>query len=560
MKRERVEAEVLCVPNDPVYVGASVRSIKLKRGSMVFGGQLFCELILEGNKGVKSLRMDESVQDALVVDVWCQERQKVGPGDRLFSYLQCQHPVVVRGLCTQCGADLDKSEHLSKRKQLLPSQPDILFGESVLSAVAQKTIARLLRARKLSLVLDLDLTLLHATSDMRHREVLARAPEDDTREIHEFGIGGAPHLVKLRPGLREFLAECNTMFEMHIFTHGNKAYGSIIASILDPTGEYFSPQENIGERRVTTLDDTYTRHEKLDKMAKGIADYKRLERLFPVSDNHVLVLDDNYVWGNTPNIIRVVPFFFWNSRVLPVERVGEFEVNSNAPPREIPLHTLYYSESAHEGHLPELMALLRSIHERFFQEVELNPDVHVAKIFKDVRSQVLAGCRVVLSGIYPAGYPEDQKALVKLCQDYGASIIENVDANSGVTHVVSANDGTKKARDGRKIPGVHVVHVNWLIDSVRHFRRMPEADYAQLPAERVVDKKIDRLMSELSWAYLAPVKSSKENSDVDHVMMMSSSSSSSLSDEGNDDDDDGLDDDDKKMMEQLMEEIGDDEE
>lgn len=55
------------------------------------------------------------------------------------------------------------------------------------------------KTRKLSLVLDLDLTLLHASHDPRHSLVASLAPQEDAEEIHEFELGAHKFWVKLRP-------------------------------------------------------------------------------------------------------------------------------------------------------------------------------------------------------------------------------------------------------------------------------------------------------------------------------------------------------------------------
>ena len=84
---------------------------------------------------------------------------------------------------------------------------------------------QLARARKLHLVLDIDLTLLHATIDPR-AETLPPPPAG--MEVHAFDVMamGRPlrHWCCLRPGLREFLQRAHGLYVLTIYTHGRRDY------------------------------------------------------------------------------------------------------------------------------------------------------------------------------------------------------------------------------------------------------------------------------------------------------------------------------------------------
>ena len=102
----------------------------------------------------------------------------------------------------------------------------------------QKT-ARLLKAMKLSLLLDLDQTVLHATVDPTVRQWLdsGEAPKD----VYYFDLQGVAntHYIKLRPGTIEFLEEMTKIYELHIYTHGSRSYAEAVAKAIDPTTKYF---------------------------------------------------------------------------------------------------------------------------------------------------------------------------------------------------------------------------------------------------------------------------------------------------------------------------------
>lgn len=523
MKRSRSQTSFIDYKSVFAFV---VRSCFVKKGDCLkFGQNLFdCK-----EKGI--IKVDSSLDGAVVKECYLKAGQSVELGDVLFVYFFCEHSLIVHGLCTSCGVDC--SDVSKKHVTMLPSQPSILFARDVAQEMSAKTSNRLALANKLTLILDLDLTLLHATSDKRHEQVLARAPNEDLNEVHSFYLNGVKSLVKLRPGIRDFLEQLHEKFELHIYTHGRKEYGHKIASILDPTGCYFAAQEGVGEKRITTMDDAYGDHERAEKEQKKLRDYKSLKRLFPVAQDHVLVLDDNYVWGNCPNVIRVIPYFFWG--FLPPEDVGMFEVNAETKV-ETPLSLLYFSEAAQERHLEELLNLLNAIHSKFYSV----PKSHTATAFSEVRREILRGCTVVFSGIFSSNGEREAQPLWRLAESYGCTCSEVVE---DATHVVAAQEGTKKVKSALQ-SGIHVVNVDWLVDSIRHFKRMNEDWYRQLPVERFVDKRSMALMEELCSAYLANIEEEEqqekeEEEEIDLEALEKMIKGESSNEEYEDEDDDG---------------------
>ena len=79
-------------------------------------------------------------------------------------------------------------------------------------------------------------------------------------------------MTKLRPFVRTFLKEASEMYEMHIYTMGDRAYALAMADLLDPRREYF------GER-VISRDDGTQRHQKGLDIVLG-------------QESAVLILDD----------------------------------------------------------------------------------------------------------------------------------------------------------------------------------------------------------------------------------------------------------------------------
>jgi hypothetical protein len=235
------------------------------------------------------------------------------PSDGIVGYVEpCHHPAVIDGLCAVCGSPVDRaakndgsaaagddgdastSEAAGRVAAMgihpgppssLHSHPTdkspggtsssshltvsggltISISQSEAKSIASDSSARLRSAKKLSLVLDLDHTLLHATADPRAEAYVARSClllDDENRrrrredvrtlvlpmlegaapssmshvnvtQIHEQPIP-APlrHYVKLRPHLARFLTEACERYELTIYTAGTRSYAHKVAHVI----------------------------------------------------------------------------------------------------------------------------------------------------------------------------------------------------------------------------------------------------------------------------------------------------------------------------------------
>ncbi|CAM9871891.1 unnamed protein product, partial [Hapterophycus canaliculatus] len=161
---------------------------------------------------------------------------------------------------------------------------------------------RLLNSKKLSLVLDLDNTLLHCSDHPDAGRVVVPGVDG----IHTLRLPNQPrdYYIKLRPGLRRFLAQAATMFEMTIYTAGTSQYADAVASVLDPDRSLFQG------RHFSTC---YT-----PDLGRNT---KSLERIFPNGLDMALIVDDrDDVWRGeqAKNLLLVRPYkFFVGQRSVP---------------------------------------------------------------------------------------------------------------------------------------------------------------------------------------------------------------------------------------------------
>lgn len=176
---------------------------------------------------------------------------------------------------------------------------------------------RLLASGKLSLVVDLDQTIIHATvdptvadwqKDVEHpnhnavKDVRAFLLKDDGPKRE-----GCWYYIKLRPNLEAFLENISQIYECHIYTMGTRAYAKEIAELVDP-------QHKIFGNRILSRDES------------GSMTAKNLQRLFPVDTKMVVIIDDRGdVWKWSPNLIKVTPYDFF---------VGIGDINSSFLPKK----------------------------------------------------------------------------------------------------------------------------------------------------------------------------------------------------------------------------------
>jgi hypothetical protein len=170
----------------------------------------------------------------------------------------CAHPTVLNGLCGVCGQQaatngVDAIPTVGSTPVSFSSSPlapgltlvtvsggvTMTISKAEGQRMVQEDSVRLRKQAKLSLVLDLDHTLLHATHDAGARKFLGRS---DVRtlvlplQMEEKAAGAATlwmqHFVKLRPHVKEFLETAATMYEVMVYTAGTRQYAEQVTLLL----------------------------------------------------------------------------------------------------------------------------------------------------------------------------------------------------------------------------------------------------------------------------------------------------------------------------------------
>ncbi|KAF8628253.1 hypothetical protein AX15_004028 [Amanita polypyramis BW_CC] len=318
---------------------------------------------------------DSSIEGTL--DDW-----KIKPGDTISRRFATDKPVVVivepckhgmqlGGLCVVCGKDMTNVDYtgFSDASRASIQMTHSAFGPTVsleeARRIERETAEHLFKSRKLSLIVDLDQTIVHATVDPTVGEWIAEggsweqrrasvaksdgaeqeADHNDSsdtdecpnpnwealKDVKKFRLGpesfgvqtkqpkrmakaveneGCMYYIKPRPGWKEFFEDVASKYEMHVYTMGTRAYAEQVCSAIDPDGKLFGG-------RLLSRDES------------GSLTQKSLRRLFPCDTSMVVIIDDRAdVWDWSPNLIKVIPYDFF---------VGIGDINSTFLPKLEPL-------------------------------------------------------------------------------------------------------------------------------------------------------------------------------------------------------------------------------
>ncbi|KAG1370200.1 RNA polymerase II C-terminal domain phosphatase-like 3 [Cocos nucifera] len=314
-------------------------------------------------------------------------------------------------------------------------------------------------ARKLCLVLDLDHTLLNSAKfvevDPVHEEILRKKEEQDREkpQRHLFRFQHMGMWTKLRPGIWNFLEKASKLYEMHLYTMGNKLYATEMAKVLDPTGTLFAG-------RVISRGDDGDPFDGDERVPKS----KDLDGVLGMESAVVIIDDSVRVWPhNKLNLIVVERYtYFPCSR----RQFGLFGPS---------LLEIDHDERPEDGTLASSLAVIERIHHNFFSHRSLN-DIDVRNILAAEQHKILGGCKIVFSRVFPVGEANPHlHPLWQMAEQFGAVCTNQIDEQ--VTHVVANSLGTDKVNWALST-GRFVVHPGWVEASALLYRRVNEQDFA----------------------------------------------------------------------------------
>ncbi|XWS68754.1 hypothetical protein CRYUN_Cryun04dG0119200 [Craigia yunnanensis] len=321
---------------------------------------------------------------------------------------------------------------------------------------------KMFAARKLCLVLDLDHTLLNSAKfievDPVHEEILRKKEEQDRekQQRHLFRFHHMGMWTKLRPGIWNFLEKASKLYELHLYTMGNKLYATEMAKVLDPKGVLFAG-------RVISRGDDGDPFDGDERVPRS----KDLEGVLGMESSVVIIDDSVRVWPhNKLNLIVVERYTYF-----PCSR-RQFGLLGPS------LLEIDHDERPEDGTLASSLAVIERIHQNFFSHQNLD-DVDVRNILATEQRKILSGCRIVFSRVFPVGEANPHlHPLWQTAEEFGAVCTKQIDEH--VTHVVANSLGTDKVNWALST-GKFVVHPGWVEASALLYRRANELDFAIKP-------------------------------------------------------------------------------
>ncbi|XP_052109251.1 RNA polymerase II C-terminal domain phosphatase-like 4 [Arachis duranensis] len=353
----------------------------------------------------------------------------------------CSHLGSFGDMCIRCGQKLD-------------GESGVTFGyihkglrlhDQEISRLRNTDANNLRSRRKLYLILDLDHTLLNSThlAHLNSEELHLISQADSVGGVSKsslFKLEKMHMMTKLKPFVRTFLREASEMFEMYIYTMGDRPYALEMAKLLDPQGEYFNA-------KVISRDDGTQKHQKGLDIVLG-------------QESAVVILDDTeHAWvKHKDNLILMERYHFFGSSCR------QFGFNCKS------LAELKSDEDEAEGALSKILKVLKQIHYKFFYELEDIAERDVRQVLKSLRREVLSGCVIVFSRIFHGALP----SLWKMAEQLGATCLTELDPS--VTHVVATDAGTEKARWAVKEKRF-LVHPRWIEAANYFWEKQPEENF-----------------------------------------------------------------------------------
>lgn len=122
----------------------------------------------------------------------------------------------------------------------------------------------------------------------------------------------------------------------------------------------------------------------------------------------------------------------------------------------------------------------------FFTKICINKIYFVCcflQVLKTVKKEILKGCKIVFSRVFPTKYQAENHHLWKMAEQLGATCATELD--SSVTHVVSNDVGTEKSRWAVK-HNKFLVLPRWIEAANYMWQKKPEENFSVKPNEELI--------------------------------------------------------------------------
>ncbi|CRG93912.1 NLI interacting factor-like phosphatase, putative [Plasmodium gallinaceum] len=309
-----------------------------------------------------------------------------------------------------------------------------------------KTYHSTLKDGKLILLLDLDNTLLQATSFAKFNMDLPLenfVDENGEAQLYKFFLPSYNffYYLKFRPYVRQFLQILSLYYELSVYTNATREYADVVIAILDPDRTLFS--DRIVARCSSTDRD----------------ENKHFSRIYPnIDSKYVIAFDDRKdVWSDIPqsHILKAEHYNFFELSKYDI--LSHFKESSTCKKKFLDM----------DMHLYYMTKVFLKLHKKFFEKPL---EVDVGKLIEEIMSDTLKNVGVYFTGfrknsknaqnVLSADCEERQK---EMALELGAKIYSNYDL-PGVTHIIAAKNCTDNLIKSKKSDYNHIykVHTLWL--------------------------------------------------------------------------------------------------
>ncbi|KAF9400931.1 Carboxy-terminal domain (CTD) phosphatase [Mortierella sp. AD011] len=464
------------------FLPATIISIKTSEGKTQSEGDELIEyeymeniegFIDEGQTSSHARRSEiRANKDGIVKTILVAKGQVINDASKvILEFAGCDHDTQYEGLCVSCLKSVPRNSRSHVNMTHDATSLTVSRGEA--KRLELDNVERLLGEGKLSLIVDLDQTLIHATVGTAIDEWVnaqGKMPEcftltcikymtqksierlfpcdtsmvvviDDRADVWRY----SPNLVKVHP------------YEYFVGT------GDINAGHL-PKQEKLVKTE---PAPVTTTSDPGTLATNLPNPPSDAATTSDT----PNTSNKSTNSDSATTSGATaaPNTPMAPP-------TEPVTTPSKPDDANKISKLKAPVM------DDNDDELIRVLKILEAIHEQFYDNREnfiqnrSTKKADVKAIIHSMKSEVLKGVNVVFSGVIPKHQNPEKTDIWRQADGFGAHCLHEVD--SRVTHVVAAQLGTEKVMKARRRKNIKIVRPEWLYHSIAKWKKQDEAQYS----------------------------------------------------------------------------------
>ncbi|CAO2822141.1 unnamed protein product [Amaranthus hypochondriacus] len=336
--------------------------------------------------------------------------------------------------------------HFTLQSNPKPTSSKLLDQEVIMNSFLNPT-------QKLYLVLDLDHTLLNTTliEKLSSEEKYVKSQNFSGSDL--FMMKNSIYVTKLRPFVHTFLEETSKMFELCIWTKGNRNYALEMAQFLDPKDIYF--KERIFSREYCT---------QLHQKTLDVLD---------VSEKFIVVLDDTKtIWGKQMgNVIEIDKYHYFDSS----------SQKSMLKNRKSLCH-MKTDEDESDGSLACILRVLKRVHSEFFENRLNEVDKDVRNVLTMMRKKVLNGCKILFGReVCCVNLIRMNYGVWEMAKEMGATCtINKLDCD--ITHVISLHCETEESLWALQ-EGKFLVNAKWVRTAFYSWQKQLENDYPVLKSE-----------------------------------------------------------------------------